>query len=120
MEIKNYILEYLVNKQDCREYIDEDEECIDDFEASGEDNIDDWLESLIQNIEVIDKVNWEYNDESNSDEFNFVFKINSTYYSVAVSYSREYGINIVYYETLQQVIPKQKTITVYEPIDESL
>ena len=106
MEIKKYILEYLVNKQDCPEYIYEDEECIDD-----------WLESLIQNIEVIDKVNWEYNDESNSDEFNFIFKINNIYYSVAVSYSREYGINIVYYETLQQVFPKQKTITIYEPIN---
>lgn len=116
MEIKKYILEYLVNKQDCLEYIDEDEECIDDFEASGADNIDDWLESLVQNIEVIDEVNWEYNDESNSDEFDFIFKLNNIYYSVAVAYSREYGINTVYYETLQQVIPKQKTITVYEPI----
>ena len=53
MKIKKYILEYLVNKQDCLEYIDEDEECIDDFEVSGADNIDDWLESLVQNIEEI-------------------------------------------------------------------
>lgn len=116
MEIKNYILDYLVSLQDCRDCIDEDEECVNDFEASGADNIDDWLESLIQNIEVIDKVNWEYNDESNSDEFDFIFKLNNIYYSVAVAYSREYRINTVYYETLQQVIPKQKTITVYEPI----
>lgn len=118
MKIKNYILDYLVNLQDCRDYIDEDEECVNDFEASGADNIDDWLESLIQNIEVIDKVNWEYNDESNNDEFDFIFKLNNIYYSVAVAYSREYGINTVYYETLQQVIPKQKTITVYKPINE--
>lgn len=118
MEIKKYILEYLVNKQDCLEYVDEDEECIDDFEASGTDNIDDQLESLVQNIEVIDKVNWEYNDESNSDKFDFIFKINSTYYSVVVAYSREYGINIVYYETLRQVIPKQKIVTVYKPIQQ--
>lgn len=116
MKIKKYVLEYLVNKQDCREYIDADEECIDDFEASSADNVDDWLESLIQDIEVVDKVNWEYNDESNSDEFDFIFKLNNIYYSVAAAYSREYGINTVYYETLQQVIPKQKTITVYEPI----
>lgn len=116
MKIKNYILDYLVSLQDCRDYIDEDEECVNDFEASGADNINDWLESLVQNIEVIDEVNLEYNDESNSDEFDFIFKLNNIYYSVAVAYSREYGINTVYYETLQQVIPKQKTITVYEPI----
>lgn len=118
MKIKNYILEYLVNGQNCLDYIDEDEECADDFKASGADNIDDWLESLIQNIEIIDKVNWKYNDESNSDEFNFIFKINNIYYSVAVSYSREYGINIVYYETLEQVIPKQAITTVYIPIND--
>ena len=116
MKIKNYVLNYLVNLHDCGDCIDEDEECVNDFEASGADNINDWLESLVQNIEVIDEVNLECNDESNSDEFDFIFKLNNIYYSVAVAYSREYGINTVYYETLQQVIKKQKTITVYEPI----
>lgn len=118
MEFKKYVLEYLVNRQDSLEYINEDEECIDDFESSGADNIDDWLESLIQDIEIVDKVNWEYNDESNSDEFDFIFKINNIYYSVAVLYSREYGTNTVYYETLEQVVPKQVMTTVYIPINE--
>lgn len=117
MEFKKYVLEYLVNRQDCLYYIDEDEECVNDFESSGADNIDDWLESLIQDIEVVDKVNWEYNDESNSEEFNFIFKINNIYYSVAVSYSREYGTNTVYYETLEQVVPKQVMATIYIPIN---
>lgn len=118
MEFKKYILEYLVNKQDCLEYIDNDEDCVKDFEASGADNIDDWLEWLTQDIEVIDKVNWEYNDVSNNDEYDFIFKINNNYYSVMVSYSREYGTNTVYYETLEQVIPKQIMATVYIPINE--
>ena len=116
--MKKYVLEYLVNKQDSLDYIDEDEDFIYDFEDSGADNIDDWLETLIQDIEVVDKVNWEYNDESNSDEFDFIFKINDKYYSIKVSYSREYGTNNVYYETLEQVIPKQIMTTIYIPIND--
>lgn len=115
MKIKNYILEYLVNGADSLEYIDDLDGCLADFEASGEDNMQDWLESLINDITVIDEVNHRY--DCMADAYNLIFKVNSTYYSVYIEYVNEYGTNEVYYDSLQQVVPKQKTITVYESID---
>ena len=36
----------------------------------------DWLESLIKDIEIIDEINDEYNDASNSDNYDLIFKSN--------------------------------------------
>ena len=118
MKFKDYVLEYLVNNSDPEwDIICELDGCEEDFNASGEDNMQDWLEALIKDIKVIDCVNYEYNDENNSDDYDLIFKSDNTYYALSIEYSREYGIDTVFYDSLIQVKPVQKTITVYEPID---
>lgn len=114
MEIKNYMLEYLINGFPGENYIDD--ECDADFEASGENNLQDWLKASVKDMQVIDQINYKHNDDD-FDSYNVIIKVNDLYYSVYVEYSREYGVDEVYYDSLQQVIPKQKTITVYEPVD---
>ena len=115
MEIKNYILEYLVNGIDSLEYIGDLDGCLTDFEASGKNNMKDWLEGLITDIEVIDEISCKNSDVINS--YHLIFKINNTYYSIYVE-PFGYGLKEIDYDSLHQVVPKQKTITVYEPIDE--
>ena len=114
MEIKNYVLEYLINGIDSLEYISDLDSCLADFDASGEVNMEDWLEDLIEDIEVIDEVSCRTSDVIGS--YYLIFKINNTYYSVYVE-PFGYGLEEIDYDSLHQVVPKQKTITVYEPID---
>ena len=118
MKFKNYVLEYLVNNIDPKwDVIYKLDGCEEDFKASGEDNMKDWLESLIKDIEIIDEINDEYNDLNNSDNYDLIFKSNGIYYSLSLEYSREYGVDTVFYDSLRQVKPVQKIITVYEPVD---
>lgn len=118
MKFKDYVLEYLVNNSDPEwDVIRELDGCEEDFNASGEDNMQDWLESLIKDIEVIDEINYEYNYENNSDNYDLIFKSNGIYYSLSIEYSREYGIDTVFYDSLTQVEPVQKTITVYKLVE---
>lgn len=117
MKFKKYVLAYLVNNIDPDwDVIRKLDGCEEDFNASGEDNIQDWLESLIKDIEIIDEINCEYNDVSNSDNYDIIFTSNGIYYSLNVEYSREYGRDTVFYDSLRQVKPVQKIITVYEPV----
>lgn len=118
MKFKKYVLEYLVNNIDPKwDVICKLDGCEEDFKASGEDNMKDWLESLIKDIEIIDETNDEYNDLNNSDNYDLIFKSNGIYYSLSIEYSREYGIDTVFYDSLKQVKPVQKIITIYEPVD---
>lgn len=118
MKFKDYVLEYLVNKDDPEwDVICELDGCEEDFNASGKANMQDWLESLIKGIEIIDRVNYKYNDENDSDDYDLIFKSNNVYYSLSIEYSYEYGTNTVFYNSLRQVMPVQKTIIVYEPVE---
>lgn len=116
MKIKNYIVEYLVNGSDCLDYIDSYNECISDFKASGEYCMQNWLESLVADIEIIDEISCKTSDITNS--YYLIFKINSIYYSVYIEPLKR-GLEKIFYDTLTQVIPRQKVITVYKPVEKN-
>lgn len=116
MKFKDYVLEYLVNKDDLDwDVICELDGFKEDFNASGKNNMLDWLDSLIKDIEIVDYVNCKYNEYNDSEDYDLIFKSGNTYYSLSIEYSRDFRIDKVLYNSLKQVKPVQKII--YEPVE---